>query len=72
MPLEILGKLDDFAAVFDVEQYREISLNYKIRCLQNYGKDPFETENVDFAREHNFPMPTKHDAYILGEQLIYF
>ncbi len=72
LPLEILGKLDDFAAVFDVERYREISFNYKIRCLQNYGKDPFEIENVDFARENNFPMPTKHDAYILGEQLIYF
>ena len=71
LPLEILGKLDDFAAVFDVEEYRKISFRYKIRCLQNYGEDPFETENVDFARENNFPMPERHDCYVLNGQLIY-
>lgn len=71
LPLEIMGKLDDFAQVFDVEQYREISFHYKIRCLLNYGEDPFETENVDFAKENNFPMPEKHECYLLGEELIY-
>lgn len=68
LPLEILGKLDKFSRVFNIEQYRRNSFNYKIRCLQNYGEDPFETENVDFAREHNFPMPTKRDCYVLGNQ----
>lgn len=72
LPLEIMGKLDDYAQVFDVAKYREISFNYKVRCLKNYGEDPFETENVDFAQENNFPMPTKREAYLLGEQLIYF
>ena len=71
LPLEIMGKLDDFAAVFDIEKYRELSFRYKIHCLKNYGKDPFETENVDFARENNFPMPEKREAYLLGEELIY-
>lgn len=68
LPLEILGKLDKFSRVFNIEQYRKNSFNYKVRCLQNYGEDPFETENVDFAREHNFPMPTKRDCYVLGNQ----
>lgn len=58
LPLEILGKLDNYSAIFDIPKYREVSLDYKIHCLKNYGKAPFETENVDFAREHNFPMPT--------------
>ena len=71
LPLEIMGKLDDFAAVFYLEKYRELSFRYKIHCLKNYGKDPFETENVDFARENNFPMPEKREAYLLGEELIY-
>lgn len=58
LPLEILGKLDSYSAIFDIPKYREVSLDYKIHCLENYDKDPFETENVDFARENNFPMPT--------------
>ena len=58
MTLEILGKLDEFSDVFDVITYRRMSFEYKIRCLKDYGKKPFETENIDFARENNFPMPT--------------
>ena len=58
LPLEILGKLKNFSDVFNIEKYRKISRKYKVRCLQNYGKNPFESENVDFARENNFPMPT--------------
>ena len=57
LPLEILGKLDNFSGVFDIEKYKTISDKYKLRCLKNYGKEPFETENVDFAKENNFPMP---------------
>ena len=70
LPLEILGKLDKFSRVFNIEQYRQISFQNKIRCLQNYGEEPFETENVDLARENNFPMPTKRDCYVLGENAI--
>ena len=58
LPLEILGKLENFSDVFNIEQYRKISRKYKIRCLRHYGKNPFETENVDLARENKFPMPT--------------
>ena len=58
LPLEILGKLENFSEVFNIEKYRKIARKYKIRCLRHYGKEPFETENVDFARENNFPMPT--------------
>ncbi len=57
LPLEILGKLDNFSGVFDIEKYKTISDKYKLRCLKNYGKEPFETESVDFAKENNFPMP---------------
>ena len=58
MTLEILGKLDEFSEVFDMADYRQRSFEYKIRCLNDYGKNPFETENIDFARENNFPVPT--------------
>ncbi len=68
LPLEILGKLEKFSRVFNIEQYRRISFNYKVQCLQKYGEHPFMTENVDFAHENNFPMPTKRDCYVLGNQ----
>ena len=58
LTLEILGKLDEFSEVFDLTEYRRVSSAYKLRCLKDYGKNPFETENIDFARENNFPMPT--------------
>ena len=70
LPLEILGKLDKFSRVFNIEQYKENSFGYKIHCLQSYGKKAYETENVDFAKENNFPMPTKRDVYILSEQAV--
>ena len=66
LPLEIMGKLDDYAEVFDIDEYKQNSLEYKIHCLQNYGKTPFDTENVDLAKENNFPMPEKHEAYLLN------
>ena len=69
MPLEILGKLDDYANVFDIEQYRKDAMDFKVHCLKNYGENPFETENVDFARENNFPMPIKRECYVLGKKI---
>ena len=68
LPLEILGKLDDYKNVFDIEQYKKNSFGYKVRCVKVYDEEPFETENVDFAKENNFPMPTKKDCYVLGNQ----
>ena len=56
--LEVLGKIDEYSALFDLKHYYELENKYKLRCLKGYGKDHFSTENVDFARENNFPMPT--------------
>lgn len=69
LALEIMGKLDDYADIFDVGRYRKISFANKVQCLENYGEKPFETENVDFARENNFPMPTKRECYVLGKKV---
>lgn len=57
-PLEVMGKLDDFADVFDLAEYRKLAHKYKLGSLEKYGKEPFVTENVDFAKENNFQMPT--------------
>ena len=70
LPLEIIGKLDKFSRVFNIEQYKKNSFNYKVNCLQKYDKSDFETEAVDFARENNFPMPIKTGCYVLGNNAI--
>ena len=70
LALEILGKLDNFAAVFDIDEYKRNSLGYKINCLKNYGKEVYDTENVDIAKEHNFPMPERREVYLLDGQAV--
>lgn len=70
MALEILGKLDDFANVFDIEAYKKASLNYKVQTLANVDSEVFFRENVDLAAEFNFPMPTRKDCYVLGSNVV--
>lgn len=65
LTLEILGKLDDFAELFDMEAYNQRSLNYKAHCLEMADHDIFYRELVDLAAEKNFTMPAKRTCYIL-------
>lgn len=56
-PLEVMGKLDAFAKVFDLAKYREVAKDYKAHCIAKNGRRVFATENFEFAKENNFPMP---------------
>ena len=70
LALEILGKLDKFADVFDIDEYKKNSLGFKVQSLKNYGTEPLDTENVDLAKENNFPMPERREAYLLDGQAV--
>lgn len=70
LALEILGKLDDFAQVFNVEDYRKESLIYKARCLDKIDYSTFYRELVDLAKEKNFPMPVKRTCYVLDGKVV--
>ncbi|NLF07928.1 MAG: hypothetical protein GX594_08115 [Pirellulaceae bacterium] len=48
--LELLGKLDFFGGVFDLEKYRSVRNWFLSSCFQN-KEDPFCKEIVDFWRE---------------------
>lgn len=72
LPLEILGKLEKFAQVFDIEKYKSESLNYKAKNVAEMDKIIFYKENVDFATENNFPMPTRRDCYVLDREVTIF
>lgn len=70
LALEILGKLDDFAQVFNVENYSKESLNYKVHCLEKVDTETFYRELVDLAAEKNFPMPVKRNCYVLDGKVV--
>ncbi len=69
LALEILGKLGDFAQVFDLERYKKEELLYKARCVDRRDEEIFYRELVDLAAEKNFPMPAKHTCYILDGRI---
>ena len=58
MALDIAGKLSEFDTVFDINKFKsQISL-YKNDLILAYNLSPAAKDNVDFANEHNYPMPT--------------
>ncbi len=70
LTLDILGKLDNFAKIFDVEKWRSKSFYYKSFTISNADKEIFFHENVELAAEYNFPMPTRRDCYTLDKQVM--
>ena len=57
--LDAMGKLDNFKEVFDIEKYHKENKIYKCRAKKEYNKDPFGTSIVDYAKKHNYKMPSK-------------
>lgn len=57
--LEALGKLDDFAQVFDLKQYKKFRFYNHCKQVATYNKDVFSKDNVDFAKAHGMKLPPK-------------
>lgn len=53
LTLEILGKLDDFSGVFDIETYRKHEFPYKCDTVLNRKKDAHKLENYALAQKYN-------------------
>lgn len=62
--LESLGKLDEYASLFDIEKYRSASRWYKLMIAADYGKEGFTTDGVDFARQCGMRMPSRAFALV--------
>ena len=69
---EILGKTENFSQVFDLRKYSEKSFEYKCKIAAEADKNVFYNELFNFAKENNFPMPTRRDCYVLGRQVTIF
>lgn len=70
LTLEILGKLENFSKVFDIEAYKKEAMNYKVHSLLHVDENIFCKENVDLAKEMNFPMPRRKDCYVLDNNFL--
>lgn len=58
IPLEAMGKSDDFSKVFDLGIYRKNAYKNKLKYLMLYGKEGFATDIVDFARKKGLKLPS--------------
>lgn len=65
IPLEAMGKLENFKEVFDLETYSKNAFRWKCYFLRNYGKDGMQTSLMDYARAHGMKLPPVWAARII-------
>lgn len=65
MTLDSIGKLNEFAGVFDVTRYRKVDSQYKRRQVCRAGYDPYADENVRIARENDISLPGYFESQFL-------
>lgn len=59
IPLEAMGKLDEFSKIFDLKVYRDHALKNKCNIVADFGKEGYATDNVDFARKMGLHLPSR-------------
>ena len=67
--LDVIGKLDDFAEVFDVQWYRTHKKKLWLRYMAgDEDSDPFKKGIIDYAIATGFDLPSKFEAklYSIG------
>jgi hypothetical protein len=64
LPLDAMGKLNEFSNVFDLDVYKKNSHKNKIMILASYHKEGFATDNVDFLNQYGVKMPSKFEVII--------
>lgn len=64
IPLEAMGRLDKFKAVFDLDVYHKNAFIWKCSFLAHYGKDSMETSIMRYARSHGMKLPPRWAAKI--------
>ena len=64
LTLDALGKLDDFAGLFDVERYRRESWKHKCRLALDKDIDGFAIDNYRFCKAHGMKLPSFFSAML--------
>lgn len=56
--IEAMGKLEDFADIFDLKAYRKYAFLNKCRVRCSAKTDLFAKDIVEYYQAHNYPMPS--------------
>lgn len=62
IPLEAMGKLEQFSQVFDLDVYRKNAPTWKLRFAAHEGTDAMETSIIRYARAHGMELPSRSAA----------
>ena len=57
--LDVMGKLDKFKNIFNLETYNKNVKFFKYYFVKNYKKEQMCTGVVEYAKEHNYKMPSR-------------
>lgn len=69
--LDLLGKLDEYSNLFDVEKYKKYKKSLYISVLANYKRDHFMKEVYDLMIETNYKIPLNYKLGVLPYKLRY-
>ena len=58
IPLEAIGKLENFKDVFNLNAYRKYAYRWKCSFVSHYVKDAMKTSIVRYARAHDLSLPS--------------
>ena len=61
--LSIIGKLDDYKDVLNIEKYKESELRLKCRAVLGYKIDPFMYDIVNYAEQNGKKYPSYLGVY---------
>lgn len=67
--LDVMGKLQEYVGVFDIDEWKKDRYRYKCRLIKNYHRDIYAKDNVDFARSRGVKFPSKIVAYLVVDIL---
>lgn len=62
--IDAMGRLEDFAGVFDLDIYRRYSFKNKCDIVINKHKDAYKLENYNFALSHGMKLPSYLTAWL--------
>ena len=73
IPLEAMGKLEDFSQVFNLDIYKKNAPRWKRAFVSHEGKDAMETSIVRYTRKKNLKLPSLDEAnkiFLMNDEIV--
>lgn len=64
LPLEAMGKLEEFSGVFDIEKYKKRAKGFKFSMVLANGREVFATDNYQYCKRKGMKLPSWFSARI--------